>query len=127
MGDPSSDCSFHKIFWKFFQQFFSQADFDNLREELLKKFPENFVEGAVTTRINAKPTTIELKKDAPLPTKCVKIMTIPLHKLEACIAAFKEYVDAGVVERVTDSSPLCLNPTFFVDKDKGRQRLITDF
>ena len=54
-------------------------------------------------------------------------MTIPVHKLEACIAAFKQYVDAGVVERVTDSSPLCLNPTFFVDKDQGRQRLITDF
>ena len=105
----------------------TQADFDNLKKELLEKFPENFVEGAVTTRINAKPTTIELKKDAPLPTKCVKIMTIPVHKLEACIAAFKQYVDAGVVERVTDSSPLCLNPTFFVDKDQGRQRLITDF
>ena len=94
-----------------------------------KKFPKNFVKGTVTTRINAKPTKIELEKDAVLPPKNFAPRIIPVNTLPECMKTFKEYVKAGTVKRLEPGKvPLVVSPTFFLTKPDGvSQRLLTDF
>ena len=107
----------------------TEEDFENLKAHLIKKFPKNFVKGTVTTRINAKPTKIELEKDAVLPPKNFAPRIIPVNTLPECMKTFKEYVKAGTVKRLEPGKvPLVVSPTFFLTKPDGiSQRLLTDF
>ena len=107
----------------------TEEDLEKLKKELIRKFPDNFISGTPTTRINANPTTIELVKGAELPPKVFSPRAIPIHHLHECKKAFKQYLDAGVVRKLkANEIPLVINPTFFLPKADGvRQRLLTDF
>ena len=103
-------------------------DFQKFIDHLKIKFPDNFISGAPTSRIIGKPATITLKKDAVFPPLQACPRNIPLNYVDQCIATFRGYVEAGIVERLGDQKVDIYSPTFFIIKPSGKgMRLITDF
>ena len=71
------------------------------------------------------PMTIHLKDNAQ-PLKMFSERRVPKRFEEPAEAAIKDLVDKGVITEVKEVTPWC-SPGFFVPKQDGRVRLVTDF